>query len=126
MWAAAQTAAPPALAALIQPVDFSFNAHSNSPQKGEAPASPFLMLTSLPLEGRHAIDIDEQDGRRDHIPEQRPHPRANLQALPGVGLQQEIVPAPAESSNGIYAIILISAVLFDCAVVSIPSEAAAP
>ena len=36
------------------------------------------MLTSLPLEGRHAIDIDEQDSRRDHIPEQRLHPRADL------------------------------------------------
>ena len=54
------------------------------------------MLTSLPLEGRHAIDIDEQDGRRDHIPEQRLHPRADLQAPAGVGLQQEAVPSPAE------------------------------
>ena len=44
----------------------------------------------------HAVNVDECDGYRNEIPEQRLHPVLHLQAGAGIGFVHELVPTPAE------------------------------
>ena len=54
-----------------------------------------LCNSRLPVEGDQAHDVDHQNAHGNHILEHGLHPILHLQALAGIGLGLEVLPAPA-------------------------------
>ena len=55
-----------------------------------------FLCTLTPVEGSHAVDIDEGNQPRQDKAENRLHPRAHLQTLTAICFCKEVIPAPAE------------------------------
>lgn len=55
-----------------------------------------FLCTLTPVEGSHAVDIDEGNQPRQDEAENRLHPRAHLQTLTAICFCKEVIPAPAE------------------------------
>ena len=73
-----------------------FKTIKNSSLRNERDESDDLFKSCLvPREADQTGDVEQDDRAGHDVGEDRLHPRLNLQALAGVGLGDEVIPAPA-------------------------------